>query len=87
MSLCDHTEVVDWGTVVRHNAADIVGSVGYWRERGILEPACNKTEMLKYRCHAHAVINRKLSVSASRRHLTTSAEARFWPACASTACR
>ena len=55
MRLYDHTEVVGWGTEVRRNAADIVGTVGYWRERGILEPACNKTEMLKYNCHAHAV--------------------------------
>jgi len=55
MSLCDHTEVVGWGTVVHRTAAGIVGTVGYWRERGILEPACNKTETLKYSCHAHAV--------------------------------
>ncbi len=48
MSLCDHTEVVGLGTVVRRNAAGIVGIVGYWREMGILEPACNKPEMLKY---------------------------------------
>ncbi len=87
MSLCDHTEVVGWGTVVRRNAADIVG---YWRERDILEPACNRTEMLKYRYHAQVVVIRKLSLCASRNiltHLTTSAEARLWPACASTACR
>lgn len=38
MRLYDHTEVVGWGTVVRRNAADIVGTVDYWRERGILEP-------------------------------------------------
>jgi len=68
MSLCDHTEVVGWDTVVRRNAADIVGTVDYWRERGILEPACNKTEMLKYSCHAHAAVIRKLSFSASRKH-------------------
>ncbi len=72
MSLCDHTEVVGWGTVVHRTAAGIVGTVGYWRERGILEPACNKTETLKYSCHAHAVINRKLSFSASRKHLDLS---------------
>lgn len=68
MSLCYHTELVGWGTVARRNAADIVGTVGYWRERDILEPACNKTEMLKYSCHVQAVVNRKLSFSASRKH-------------------